>query len=121
MSTPYTKKDFKVGQEVILGRQSTFGNYWRGSRVKEDHTNDIITKVGTKFITTRMGKFAIEKHGLLDVTNSGFDLYPNMEEFKKVRNREVISEKATSLLKNKAETLTDEQLFAIAEIMGIQY
>lgn len=68
-----------------------------------------------------MGKFAIEKHGMLDATNDGFDLYPSMEEFKKFRNREVISEKATKLFRNKAETLTDEQLFAIAEIMGIQY
>ena len=121
MSTPYTKKDFKVGQEVVLGKKGTMGNYWRGSRAKEDHTEDVVTKVGTKYITTRMGKFAIEKHGMFDVTNAGFDLYPNMEEFKKVRNREVISEKATSLLRNKAETLTDEQIFAIAEIMGIQY
>ena len=97
------------------------GNYWRGSRAKEDHTEDVVTKVGTKYITTRMGKFAIEKHGMFDTTNDGFDLYPSMEEFKKFRNREEISEKATKLFRNKAETLTDDQIFAIAEIMGIQY
>ena len=121
MSTPYTKKDFKVGQEVVLGKQSTMGNYWRGMRASEDHVLDTVTKVGTKFITTKRGKFELEKYGLLDTSNDGFDLYPSMEEFKKNRNRELISEKATKLLRNKSETLTDEQLFAIAEIMGIQY
>ena len=30
MSTPYNKSDFKVGQEVVLGRDSFSGNYWRG-------------------------------------------------------------------------------------------
>lgn len=43
MSTPYTKNDLKVGQEVVLVKKGTLGNYWRGSRENEDHTEDVVT------------------------------------------------------------------------------
>jgi hypothetical protein len=126
MTTYYTKGDFKVGQEVVLGNGG--GNYWR-YRKDTDFVVDKVVKVGTKFITTEKGRFCFgtNDNSIMDKSNDGFDLYPSMEEFKKHRKRKVICEEVREIFKkqygmdNKEFVLSDEKLVAIAEIIGIKY
>ena len=125
MTTYYTKGDFKVGQEVVLGNGG--GNYWRYDR-GTDHVVDRVKRVGPKFVTTERGKFSIHPdNSIMDTSNDGFNLYPSMEEFKKHRNRKVILEKLENVFKkqygmdNKEFVISDEKLVAIAEIIGIKY
>lgn len=126
MTTYYTKGDFKVGQEVVLGNGG--GNYWRYDR-GTDHVVDKVKSVGSKFVTTERGKFRMDSddNGIRDTSNDGFDLFPSMEEFKKHRNRKVICEAVREIFKkqygmdNKDFVISDEKLVAIADIIGIKY
>ena len=125
MTTYYTKSDFKVGQEVVLGNDG--GNYWRYRR-NNDFVVDRVKSVGPKFVTTERGKFSIHPdNSIMDTTNDGFNLYPSMEEFKKHTNRKLILEKLENVFKkqygmdNKEFEISDDKLVAIAEIIGFKY
>ena len=119
MSTPYKKTDFKVGQEVVLGRRQ-MGNYENKSL---RYVTDTVQKIGRKYITTRLGKFEIDDGWIYEVGNDGFDLFKNMEDYK-------VNEICDSIMNDikrridssyRSENFTPEQVYAMAEILGIEY
>ena len=122
MSTPYKKTDFKVGQEVVLGRRQ-MGNYWRYENKSLRYVTDTVQKIGKKYITTRLGKFEIDDGRIYEVGNDGFDLFKNMEDYK-------VNEICDSIMNDikrridssyRSENFTPEQVYAMAEILGIEY
>lgn len=122
MSTPYEKTDFKVGQDVILGRDSFFGNYWRG-KLNVTHVEDVVLKVGTKYIITRRGKFEIDKArgGMRDTSNDGLGLYPSMKEWETKERRRLLVDGIASLSKKSLEDVDDAILMLVADMLGIKY
>lgn len=122
MTTPYTKSDFKVGQEVVLGRDSFCGNYWRG-KLNVTHIEDVVLKVGTKYILTRRGKFEIDKarNEMRDISNDGFGLYPSMKEWETAERRRLLVDGITGLSKKSLEDADDVLLMLVADMFGIKY
>ena len=119
MSTPYKKTDFKVGQEVVLGRRQ-MGRYENKSL---RYVTDTVQKIGRKYITTRLGKFEIDDGRIYEVGNGGFDLFKNMEDYK-------VNEICDSIMNDikrrmdssyRSENFTPEQVYALADILGIEY
>lgn len=122
MTTPYKKSDFKVGQEVILGRDSFCGNYWRG-KLNVTHIEDVVVKVGTKYILTRRGKFEIDKvrSEMRDTSNDGFGLYPSIKEWEASERRRLLVDGITGLSKKSLEDVDDALLMLVADMLGINY
>lgn len=80
-------------------------------------------KIGRKYITTRLGKFEIDDGRIYEVGNDGFDLFKNMEDYK-------VNEICDSIMNDikrridssyRSENFTPEQVYAMAEILGIEY
>lgn len=122
MATIYKKSDFKVGQEVVLGRRQ-MGNYWRYDNKSLRYVTDTVQKIGRKYITTKLGKFEIDDGRIYEVGNEGFDLFKNMEDYR-------VNEICASVMNNiksridssyRNENFTPEQVYAMAEILGIDY
>ena len=122
MATIYKKSDFKVGQEVVLGRRQ-MGNYWRYDNKSLRYVTDTVQKIGRKYITTKLGKFEIDDGRIYEVGNEGFDLFKNMEDYR-------VDEICASVMNNikrridssyRNENFTPEQVYAMAEILGIDY
>ena len=122
MTTYYKKSDFKVGQEVVLGRRQ-MGNCWRYENKSLRYVTDTVQKIGRKYITTRLGKFEIDDGRIYEVGNDGFDLFKNMEDYK-------VNEICDSIMNDikrridssyRSENLTPEQVYALADILGIEY
>jgi hypothetical protein len=122
MSTPYKKSDFKVGQEVVLGRDSSNGNYWRG-KLNVSHVEDVVLKVGTKYILTRRGKFEIDKSRgeMRDTSNDGLGLYPSMKDWETSERRRLLVDGITSISKKKLEEIGDVELMLVADMLGVKY
>ena len=121
MATIYKKSDFKVGQEVVLGRRQM--ENWMYDNKSLRYVTDTVQKVDRKYITTKLGKFEIDDGMIYEVGNDGFDLFKNIEDYK-------VNEICASVMNNIKrridssygnENFTPEQVYAMAEILGIEY
>ena len=121
MSTQYNKSDFEVGQDVVLGIDSFNGNFWRHKDVT--HVEDVVQKIGTKYILTGHGKFEIDnvRGEMRDVSNSGFGLYPSVKEWEVAERRKLLVDGIVGIEKKKLEEISDVELMLVADILGINY
>ena len=125
MVTYYKKSDFEVGQEVVRVKKQ----YGWGNGFEEEVTiaQDIVTKVGRKYITTDRARFVLDENRIFSDNGYGAsgDLYPNIESYKEHKKRDFFTTEIGELFsyanRYNIGRISNEQIFAIADILGIEY
>jgi hypothetical protein len=112
----YTKKDFQVGQTVYIEQIGASVHYLKDTIGKV--TEEIIEKIGVKFVTTNKGRYRLDD-GLDDCdTSKDFLLHLTEQEAKdsaleRKLKKEILSKVKFDLVK----TLTLEELQTIGSIL----
>lgn len=124
MATYYKKSDFNVGQEVVIIRHRW--NYESSSSRKERVIQDaIVEKIGRKYITVGNSRFIIDENRIFNDINFGSEgeLHPSKEAYEEHTKREILTRKIAELFYDgyKMGSVSNEQIFAIADILGIDY
>lgn len=112
----YTKKDFQVGQTVYIEQIGASVHYLKDTVGKV--TEELIEKIGVKFVTTNKGRYRLED-GLDDCdTSKDFLLHLTEQEAKdsaleRKLKKEILSKVKFDLVK----TLTLDELQTISSIL----
>ena len=124
MSTYYGKSNFKVGQEVVVAEKRRFYDSY-GSETKTVISDGIVEKIGNKYITVSGARFVIQGDRIFGDANVGGDLHPSIEAYREHAKRVIVTDEIEDLFSYgngyKLGSISNEQIFAIADILGIEY
>ena len=131
MTTYYKKSDFKVGQEVVIVDYrwvyDTPVSSYGSSRSKKElvFINTNIKKIGRKYITAGNSRFIIDDNRLYGDSNVKGDLHPSIEAYKEHKKRMSLTNEIAELFSYasnyKIGNIPNEQIFQVADILGIEY
>ena len=116
MEQRFTKKDFYVGQEVYAECVNTGGLLLN----RGDITEEVVTKVGNKFVTTNKRTYLIASGVEMSDYSPNFVLWNNKDEAKVKVDKDKVFSKLISLFRLDSCSLQEQRLYKKLSLEDLQ-